>query len=372
MADIGRDRPAVAGDALSRRDQLWRRLLPRQRAIASWLLFGLLALSCLVISSCHARPFPRPEIPGPGAGPGQAARDTTGQKPLFMFAAIADPHVSQALGDMYTYIKATDKSAQLLAACIHDINAHMPPVDFVVLLGDIADRGRKAEFDTASKIMDSLKCPFYAVVGNHDNFQSDHKAAWMKFAHRDSTNYTFDRGAFHFIVIDCTKDPYPSQNGVECESSVREWVAHDLSQNVGKHVMLFCHYNMWRRPWNPQFDTTGHYDEYPGMKEMRQVLERAGNVCAVVNGHVHANRMEIHNGIYYIDVGATLVGRPSIRYFTVFPDRIEVSYAYISDRALLEYVEKLGEQCTSCFDRKRVTDFADGSDADKRFTIPLK
>jgi predicted phosphodiesterase len=297
----------------------------------------------------------------PGAGPA----------PLFVFAAIADPHISTGQSPVYMYVKANDKSAELLANYVRDINAHLPRVDFVVLLGDVTDRGSKAEFETARKIVDSLACPLYAVVGNHDNFESDAKGAWMEFAGRDSSNYTFDWLGFHFIVIDCTKNPY-TQNGVDCDRAIRAWVTHDLISNRNKHTILFSHYNMWERPWNPMFDTTGHYAEYGGMNEMRRVLERAGNVCAVVNGHVHANRVEVHNGIYYIDVGATLVGRPSIRYFYVFADRIEVTYAYISDQGLLNYVVGLGEQCTTCFDRKQVADFADGSVADKQFTIPLK
>jgi predicted phosphodiesterase len=346
----------------------WLGLLPEPRPRARVALACVLAALPLVISSCHARSAANPPVGGPDERALPIAAD--GPAPLFVFAAIGDPHISKGQSPVYMYVKANDKSAELLANCVRDINAHVPRVDFVVLLGDITDRGSKAEFETVRKIADSLACPLYAVVGNHDNFESDAKSGWMKFAGRDSTNYAFDWLGFHFIVIDCTKNPY-TQNGVDCDRAIRAWVTHDLIWNRSKHTILFSHYNMWERPWNPMFDTTGHYAEYDGMNEMRQVLERAGNVCAVVNGHVHANRVEVHNGIYYVDIGATLVGRPSIRYFYVFPDRIEVTYAYISDQGLLDYVVSLGERCTTCFDRKQVADFADGSVADKQFTIPL-
>jgi len=299
-----------------------------------------------------------------------AAESVPPGTPLFVFAAVGDPHIAVNGTFDHKYIKAGDKGPQLLATFVRDINAHSPHVDFVVLLGDVTDKGSGSEFALARKIVDSLTCPLYPLVGNHDNFESDNKQGWKGFAHRDSTDYTFDVKGFHFIGIDCTDNPY-TPGAVGCDSTLRLWVAKDLERNPEKPTFILSHYNMWERFWNSQFDTTRHYAEYRGMKDLRQVLERAGNVVAVVNGHVHANRVEQHNGIYYIDVGATLVGRPSIRYFYVFPDRVEVTYAYVSDVALLDYVVQVGTGCLYCFNSKAVVDYADGKVSDKQFTIPL-
>jgi hypothetical protein len=129
---------------------------------------------------------------------------------------------------------------------------------------------------------------------------------------------------------------------------------------------------MWKRSWTASFSNEGGYEEYRGMPELRDILARAGNVVAVINGHVHANRVEVHDGIYYIDVGATLIGRPSIRYFYVYPDRVEVTYAYISDAQLLRKVEEVAQRPAVTLDSTNICDFIDGSDSDKRFTIPVK
>jgi predicted phosphodiesterase len=297
--------------------------------------------------------------------------DSVSKEPLFVFATIGDSHVTTISGPDYKYAKAIDRSARLLAAFVRDINAHEDRVSFAVHLGDVTDKGVWSEFKTAREILDSLTCPLYPVVGNHDSFESDNKASWKKFARMDSTRYTFDYLGFHFMVIDCTKDPY-TPGAVECDSSLRRWVAEDLAANKDKRAFIFSHYNMWERFWNSQFDTTHHYAEYNGMPQLRGVLEDAGNVVAVINGHVHANRVEEHNGIFYIDVGATLVGRPSVRYFSIFPDRMEASFAYISDRDLLDYVVKVSQGCTNCFDRASVADYADGEAEDKRFAVMFK
>lgn len=287
-----------------------------------------------------------------------------------VFATIGDSHLRDGGYPDTRYIKAMDVSSDLLRAYLGDINAHVPRVNFAVHLGDLTDLGSTREFEIGREIMDSLACPLYPVVGNHDNFKSDAKAGWLAFARRDSATYAFDVEGFHFIVIDCTLDPYQPPY-VDCDSTVRAWVAENLSANRFKPTVVFSHYNMWQRHWNAMFDTTLHYAEYRGMPELRGVLENAGNVVAVVNGHVHANRVEKHNGIYYVDVGATLVGPPSIRYFYVYPDRIDVDFEYLSDQSLFDNVTSLCNQCCCCFSRDDVCDFVDGAPADKRFVIAL-
>lgn len=291
--------------------------------------------------------------------------------PNFTFATIGDSHVRTQGPPDLRYLKALDVAGDLLANYVEDINAHIPPVDFAVHLGDITDLGLPEEFAECGAILDSLAPPLYPVVGNHDNFQSDAKLGWKTLAARDSTSYSFDHKGLHFIVIDCTLDPYAPPY-VDCDSTVRSWVARDLARSGGEPTIVFSHFNMWERPWNAMFDTTLHYAEYRGMPELREILEAAGNVIAVVNGHVHANRVEEHSGIHYIDVGATLVGPPSVRYFQVYPDRIEVSFAYVSRDSLLEYVTSLCPECTACFDRDSVCSFIDGEANQREFTIPLR
>jgi predicted phosphodiesterase len=287
---------------------------------------------------------------------------------LFAFAVLADSHINRMTSDDYRYIKAMTISRQILANIVGDINRHTPPVDFVVHLGDITESGTAQEFNWTAAIMDSLNCPLYPVVGNHDNFQSDHKQNWKDFAGLDSTNYFFDYFGIHFLVIDCTLQPYIPPF-VHCDALVRSRVAAQLALKPDTPAILLSHYNMWERPWNAGFDTTESYAEYMGVPWLRDILEDAGNVIAVINGHVHANRVEVHEGIHYIDVNATLVGRPSIRYFYVYENRIEVDYAYISDETLFEHVEGLCPMCLYCFDPDSVCAFADGAESDKRFTI---
>jgi hypothetical protein len=311
-----------------------------------------------------------PYAPRPAYPSHPAERKIGDRLHLFVFATIGDSHLRSTPSYDVRYLKDMDDAKALLANYVRDINAHVPAVDFAVHLGDLTDLGMQTEFTTARQVMDSLACPLHPVLGNHDNFQSDHKQSWLNFAGIPSANYSFDVQGFHFIVIDCTLDPYIPPY-VDCGAALRAWVAADLAANPGKPTIIFSHLNMWERPWNPMFDTTAVYAEYSGMRELRQILENSCCVFAVINGHVHANRVEIHNGIYYVDVGATLVGPPSIRYFYVYSNRIEVTYAYISDRTLFDRVTALCPLCTNCFNPAEVCAFIDGRDEDKHFVIPV-
>jgi hypothetical protein len=51
---------------------------------------------------------------------------------------------------------------------------------------------------------------------------------------------------------------------------------------------------------------------------------------------------------------------------------VEVTYAYISDRALLDYVAKVSRDCVTCFSKEAMADYADGLIGDKQATIMLK
>lgn len=289
---------------------------------------------------------------------------------LFVFATIGDSHIEPSGPADFCYLKASHKSRALLENYIDDINKHTPGVDLTIHLGDITEFGTPIEFAIAEEVLDELDCPLYSVLGNHDNFQNDGKRAWKDFAGMESTSYSFDFMNAHFVVVDCTMDPFAAPY-VRCGPAILEWVEADLGAAYPRPSFVICHYNLWERSWNAKFDTTEHYVEYEGMPELRVVLESAGNVVAVINGHVHASRAELHEGIWYIDVGATLVGSPLMRYFYVCEDRVEATYRYISDPYLRGSASRLCRGCVCCFDRESVCKFIEGTESDKVFTMPF-
>jgi predicted phosphodiesterase len=304
--------------------------------------------------------------------------------------------------DDYGYLKAMSVAEDLLEVCVQDINSHYQEVDFTLVLGDISDEGKSWELERAAVILGGLDAPYYPVVGNHDNFQDDNKQAWKDAFGRDSTSYVVTWEGFKFIVIDPTLDPYdPPDHMVRFDEDLREWVRGELEEDPEMPTFLVGHYPLLNRCWTAAFRVfnrvgrtclsaeDGHFAEdtpssprgypdpeylnyyrvYPGGRELREVLEDHPNVIASLNGHVHANRAEEYKGITYIDVAATLVGRPCVRYFYVYPDRVEADFEYISDTDLFDHVSGMCPYCLRCTYPNSVCGFIDGRLEDKRFTI---
>ena len=61
-----------------------------------------------------------------------------------------------------------------LATCLNDIQAHHGDASFVVITGDLAERGEVASYGTLKTLLASFPMPVHLMIGNHDdreNFQ---------------------------------------------------------------------------------------------------------------------------------------------------------------------------------------------------------
>ena len=77
------------------------------------------------------------------------------------FAVISDTHIGAG------------SAASALESVVAAVNSR-PALEFVVVAGDITEKGRLTEFVEAKKILDGLKVPYYAVPGNHDSHWIGH------------------------------------------------------------------------------------------------------------------------------------------------------------------------------------------------------
>jgi hypothetical protein len=163
------------------------------------------------------------------------SRRLEAERPLLVFAAIADPHVVEENGrthDDPRYFRALTISLELLRNAVRDVNAHRPSVDLVLVLGDISDHGYLRELQLGKAVLDSLNAPWVPVRGNHDARQG----YWEEVVGEGHRNYSFDRGAIHFVVADCSVETVEGV-AIEWGEEVREWVRQDLE--VHAHMPTF-------------------------------------------------------------------------------------------------------------------------------------
>lgn len=116
------------------------------------------------------------------------------------FVILTDTHVGSTNRDM------------LLRLAVDDINEIEP--EFVVIPGDITEDGEPDQFRQAKGILDGLRCPYYAVLGNHDAVQrSTREPFGTKFFAEafgvEATDHVVECGDLQVALVDTT-DPTPS------------------------------------------------------------------------------------------------------------------------------------------------------------------
>ena len=73
----------------------------------------------------------------------------------FKYAWITDTHIG------------SPGAKKNLESVINNIN-NKKDIVFVVITGDISEKGMDVELETAKSILDSLTIPYYIIPGNHD------------------------------------------------------------------------------------------------------------------------------------------------------------------------------------------------------------
>jgi alkaline phosphatase len=117
--------------------------------------------------------------------------------------------------------------------------------------------------------------------------------------------YSFDRGGFHFVVLDsCFRsdgEPYGRKNFQWTDANIPaaelEWLEGDLKAN-SKPVIVFAHQRL---------DVSNNH----GVKnnaDVRTILESSGNVLSVFQGHSHQNDLKEIGGIHYCTLVAMVEG----------------------------------------------------------------
>lgn len=182
-------------------------------------------------------------------------------------------------------------------------------LEFLVELGDFIDAASSVDTElrylkTVNREFSAISQDRHYVLGNHcvDTLT---KSEFLGGVEQLKSYYSFDRGGFHFIVLDsCFRSdgqPYGRRNFQWTDANVPpaelEWLAADLKAG-DQPAIVFAHQRL---------DVTNHH----GVKnnaEVRKVLESSGRVLAVLQGHSHQNDVKEIAGIHYCTLVAMVEG----------------------------------------------------------------
>ena len=206
------------------------------------------------------------------------------------------------------------ESLRKMAECVEFMNKQK--VDFMIELGDFKDAAAKGNqpqtlryLKDIEKVYQKFRGPVYHALGNHDvdcitkeQFMANIKNSDIK---KGLSYYSFDKNGIHFVVLDANyhKDGanhsadnfnWTSPNIPKAELN---WLQCDL-KHVSKPAIIFLHQLL---------DGQGDY-YVDNSQEVRSILENAGSVLAVFNGHFHEGQYNLINGIHYYTMKAMIEG----------------------------------------------------------------
>ncbi|MEC9351958.1 MAG: alkaline phosphatase [Planctomycetota bacterium] len=185
--------------------------------------------------------------------------------------------------------------------------------DFAVELGDFVDEAPtlEEEFSYLGKIEAAFarfKGDRHYVLGNHCVSRLKKGEFLSSCGQRRKEKrayYSFDRGGFHFVVLDaCFRSdgvPYGRKNfkwtDTEIPPAERKWLAADL-QKSSLPTIVFAHQRL---------DVGGSYGVKSAVK-VRKILEDSSRVLAVFQGHNHVNDHKLIGGVHYVTLAALIEG----------------------------------------------------------------
>ncbi|MFP6773939.1 MAG: phosphodiesterase [Alphaproteobacteria bacterium] len=135
-----------------------------------------------------------------------------------------------------------------LQSAIDCINEDFPDTAFVMMTGDLVNRGTVEEYRALKEIVASINAPHYMLLGNHDR-----RAAYREVFPAAPTDdngfvqFTFTVEDKHFIVLDSLDEG--KTDGLLCQQRL-DWLSDRLAQfqnggegeGGGGEIFLFLHH----------------------------------------------------------------------------------------------------------------------------------
>ena len=188
---------------------------------------------------------------------------------IIKFVQLTDLHVSVGNDNDF-----------LLQNIVNEINNS--DNEFVVVTGDLTNRGADDELKQVHSILTKLKIPYYVVSGNHEtNWSESAGLTYKKIFGEDK--FVFSKGDYVFIGFPC--GPYMKMGDGFVKHEDVLWLHKTLKdslKNNNKKVLNFAHY--------PLDNSVSNY------KEVLSVLEKYPTV-ATFCGHGHTLRKYNFSGL---------------------------------------------------------------------------
>lgn len=200
------------------------------------------------------------------------------------FLILSDLH----LGPPGAAVNGLDPAARLAQAVTAIMRDHAD-ADFVLIAGDLADRGEVAAYRQLRDLLAPLPMPVHLTLGNHD----DRDAFLSVFgAELDDpqgrVSGAVDAGGYRILLLDTSE---PGLVGGRLCPGRQDWLAARLDEARDRPVIIVQHHHA-----NPLFlPVDAIMLEEPD--RYRAILSRHSDIRHVIAGHVHLPSTALWHGL---------------------------------------------------------------------------
>lgn len=224
------------------------------------------------------------------------------------FAQISDAHYSSAKTN--TSYRLTAESGELLEDAIAQVN-ETPNVDFVMFTGDMINTPYERELMKFFPYANKLKCPWYAVFGNHDISIGGYlsKSLYTSMLNGHNKDFHFNKPYYSFVPkkgykvigLDSIIDTRITANGELSEEELK-WLDKELSKSKNDIVLIFMHGPLVE-PMHSSNHATLNADK------ALNIISKYKNPIAVFSGHYHTTKITQMGNVLHVST-PSLVSYP--------------------------------------------------------------
>jgi 3',5'-cyclic AMP phosphodiesterase CpdA len=208
-----------------------------------------------------------------------------------IFAHLTDLHIGDP--DVADPLLHTDTTATLKAV-LGDVKGMAPPPAFVIVSGDLTNRGDPASYAIVRRLFAEagLAMPVLFALGNHDD-RANFRETFLG-GEGGAAPYDHDAviGGLHVIVLDTL---VPGRIGGTLAPAQFDWLADRLAAEPGARKLVVMHHGPMLDPDDPT--TTWESIGVEATYRLAGLLAGRSDVVGILSGHIHYDRVALWHGI---------------------------------------------------------------------------
>ena len=185
-------------------------------------------------------------------------------------------------------------------------------VDFVIHCGDLTDTGTSKEYEWTRNIMNGLRYPYVALIGNHDYLGTGDQAYQVMYGPVD---FSFIAGRIKFVCLNTNATEYDYMAAVPNFDFMEDEMTKDADRFDRTVVVMHA------APYSDQFNNNV-------CKSFRRYLDFFPGMMFCVYGHDHNDLVSSIYGDDLLFYGIDSAQHRNYRLFTFTPDGYEVEQVY--------------------------------------------